>query len=49
MDLVFAKIATQKDKAMDILHIREGGEKIADSECQSLERSLTLLIRSLYV
>ena len=49
MDLVFAKIATQKDKAMDILHIRDGGEKIPDSECQSLERSLTLLIRSLYV
>jgi len=48
MDLIFAKIATQKDKAMDILHIRDGGEKIPDSECQSLERSLTLLIRSLY-
>jgi len=49
IDLVFAKIATQKDKAMDILHIREGGEKIPDNECQSLERSLTLLICSLYV
>jgi [protein-PII] uridylyltransferase len=49
IDLIFAKIATQKDKAMDILHIREGGEKIADSECSSLERSLMLLIRSLYV
>ncbi len=48
MDLIFAKIATQKDKAMDILHITEGGEKIPDSECQSLERSLTLLICSLY-
>lgn len=49
VDLVFAKIATQKDKAMDILHIREGGEKIPDSECESLERTLSLLIRSLYV
>jgi len=49
LDLVFAKIATQKDKAMDILHIREGGEKIPDSECESLERTLSLLIRSLYV
>ncbi|MDY0225749.1 MAG: HD domain-containing protein [Desulfomicrobium apsheronum] len=48
VDLVFAKIATQKDKAMDILHIREGGEKIPDSECESLERTLCLLIRSLY-
>jgi [protein-PII] uridylyltransferase len=49
VDLVFAKIATQKDKAMDILHIREGGEKIPDSECESLERTLRLLICSLYV
>jgi [protein-PII] uridylyltransferase len=50
IDLVFAKIATQKDKAMDILHIREGGEKIPDdSECEALERSLRLLICSLYV
>lgn len=48
IDLVFAKIATQKDKAMDILHVREGGEKIPDSECQALQRSLTLLICSLY-
>jgi [protein-PII] uridylyltransferase len=49
VDLVFAKIATQKDKAMDILHVREGGEKIPDSECESLERTLRLLISSLYV
>ncbi len=48
IDLVFAKIATQKDKAMDILHIREGGEKISDSECENLERTLTLIISSLY-
>lgn len=48
IDLVFAKIATQKDKAMDILHVRENGDKIPDDECQALERSLTLLIRSLY-
>jgi [protein-PII] uridylyltransferase len=49
IDLVFAKIATQKDKAMDILHIREGGEKIPDSDCEAVERSLRLLICSLYV
>jgi len=48
IDLVFAKIATQKDKAMDILHIREGGEKIPAAECDSLARSLRLLICSLY-
>ncbi len=48
IDLVFAKIATQKDKAMDILHIRDGGEKISDAECENLERTLTLLISSLY-
>jgi [protein-PII] uridylyltransferase len=48
IDLVFAKIATQKDKAMDILHIREGGEKIADEQCEALARSLRLLICSLY-
>jgi len=48
IDLIFAKIATQKDKAMDILHIREGGEKIPDAECEALERSLRLLICSLY-
>jgi len=49
IDLVFAKIATQKDKAMDILHIREGGEKIPDAQCEDLCRSLRLLIGSLYV
>ena len=49
VDLLFAKIATQKDKAMDILHVREGGEKIPDLECESLERTLRLLISSLYV
>lgn len=48
IDLVFAKIATQKDKAMDILHIRENGEKIAQGELAGLERSLRLLICSLY-
>lgn len=48
IDLVFAKIATQKDKAMDILHVREGGEKIPAEECVQLERSLRLLICSLY-
>ena len=48
MDLVFAKIATQKDKAMDILHIREGGEKISEPERENLERTLTLIISSLY-
>lgn len=48
IDLVFAKIATQKDKAMDILHIREGGGKIPDAECSRLEQSLRLLICSLY-
>ena len=48
IDLVFAKIATQKDKAMDILHVREGGEKIPAAECDSLARSLRLLICSLY-
>jgi [protein-PII] uridylyltransferase len=48
IDLVFAKIATQKDKAMDILHIREGGEKVPDGECETLARSLRLLIVSLY-
>ena len=48
MDLIFAKIATQKDKAMDILHIREGGEKVPDDECDNLARSLRLLIMSLY-
>jgi [protein-PII] uridylyltransferase len=49
IDLVFAKIATQNDKAMDILHIREGGEKISDLECENLERTLRLIISSLYV
>jgi [protein-PII] uridylyltransferase len=49
IDLVFAKIATQQDKAMDILHVREGGEKVPDDECDSLVRSLRLLIMSLYV
>lgn len=48
IDLIFAKIATQKDKAMDILHIREGGEKIPAAECDALARSLRLLICSLY-
>jgi [protein-PII] uridylyltransferase len=48
IDLVFAKIATQKDKAMDILHVREGGEKIPAEGCAQLERSLRLLICSLY-
>lgn len=48
IDLIFAKIATQKDKAMDILHVREGGEKIPDGQCDSLARSLRLLICSLY-
>jgi [protein-PII] uridylyltransferase len=48
IDLIFAKIATQKDKAMDILHIREGGEKIPDAQCEALARSLRLLICSLY-
>ncbi len=48
IDLIFAKIATQKDKAMDILHIREGGEKIPSVECEALARSLRLLICSLY-
>jgi len=48
IDLVFAKIATQKDKAVDILHIRERGEKIAESERGNLERTLALLISSLY-
>jgi len=49
IDLVFAKIATQNDKAMDILHIREDGEKISDLECENLERTLRLIISSLYV
>jgi [protein-PII] uridylyltransferase len=48
IDLLFAKIATQKDKAVDILHIREGGEKIPDDECEALGHSLRLLICSLY-
>ena len=48
IDLIFAKIATQQDKAMDILHVREGGEKVPDDECESLARSLRLLIMSLY-
>jgi [protein-PII] uridylyltransferase len=48
IDLVFAKIATQNDKAMDILHVREGGEKISELECQNLERTLRLIISSLY-
>ena len=48
IDLLFAKIATQKDKAVDILHIREGGEKIPDTECEALGHSLRLLICSLY-
>jgi [protein-PII] uridylyltransferase len=48
IDLVFAKIATQKDKAMDILHIREGGGKISDADCSGLAQSLRLLICSLY-
>lgn len=48
IDLIFAKIATQKDKAMDILHIREGGEKVPAAECEALARSLRLLICSLY-
>jgi [protein-PII] uridylyltransferase len=48
IDLVFAKIATQKDKAMDILHIREGGGKIPDAQCPGLAQSLRLLICSLY-
>ena len=48
VDLVFAKIATQNDKAMDILHVREGGEKISDLECDNLERTLRLIISSLY-
>lgn len=48
IDILFAKIATQKDKAVDILHIREGGEKIPDDECEALGHSLRLLICSLY-
>lgn len=48
IDIVFAKIATQKDKAVDILHIREGGDKISDGERASLGQSLHLLIRGLY-
>lgn len=48
IDLVFAKIATQRDKAMDILHVRQNGEKIPVSEILHLERSLRLVISSLY-
>ena len=48
IDLLFAKIATQKDKAVDILHVREGGEKIPDAECEALGHSMRLLISSLY-
>jgi [protein-PII] uridylyltransferase len=48
IDLLFARIATQKDKAVDILHIREGGEKIPDTDCEGLGHSLRLLICSLY-
>ena len=49
LDLVFAKIATQKDKAMDIFHIRRDGEKLPDQELSAVEAEIRLLVCSLYV
>ncbi len=49
LDLVFAKIATQRDKAMDTFHVRMGGGKIPDAELAGLESTVRLIICSLYV
>ncbi len=48
LDLVFAKIATQKDKAMDTFHVRMGGGKIPDADLAGLESTVRLIICSLY-
>lgn len=48
LDLVFAKIATQKDKAMDTFHVRMGGGKIPDADLEGMESTLRLIICSLY-
>lgn len=48
LDVSFAKIATQKDKAVDIFHVRMNGQKIPEHELSALQNSLQLLVCSLY-
>lgn len=47
-DLVFAKIATQKGKAMDIFHIKQDGQKLQDHELPAVAATIRLLVCSLY-
>ncbi len=49
VDLMFARIATQADKAMDTFHVRRDGEKIPDAELMGLESTVRLILCSLYV
>lgn len=48
VDLIFARIATQADKAMDTFHVRRDGEKIPDAELMGLESTVRLILCSLY-
>lgn len=48
LDVVFAKIATQNDKAMDTFHVRLGGAKIPDAELGAMETTVRLIVCSLY-
>lgn len=48
VDVLFAKIATQNDKVIDIFHVRMRGEKIAEGDEQNVIRTIRLMLCSLY-